>query len=242
MPVVIFPIDIVTKQNNPDLEAQMSGQPPEYVYTAEEWNLLRDAINTLYSMVTTGNVKYVGDFASVAALEAAYPVASPGSRANIINLEADDDLAVWDDNDQQWFIFIGQGGVSETTFVTLTDTPENYSGSGGKVVAVKSDASGLEFVNPTKQKTITSNVTLDNTYNNCIVKIKADSSITIPSGLSSEFNCVFRTFTGIAVVFTAGSGVTLDAPDGTLLEETSMCTLFKDGSTETFVLEGELTT
>jgi hypothetical protein len=36
------------------------------------------------------------------------------------------------------------GGAS--TFLDLTDSPASYSGQGGKVVAVKSDASGLEFV------------------------------------------------------------------------------------------------
>lgn len=35
-------------------------------------------------------------------------------------------------------------GVS--TFLSLTDTPSSYTGQGGKYVAVKSDASGLEFV------------------------------------------------------------------------------------------------
>ncbi len=38
----------------------------------------------------------------------------------------------------------GSGGA--TTFVGLTDTPASYVGSGGKTVAVKADASGLEFV------------------------------------------------------------------------------------------------
>ena len=37
-----------------------------------------------------------------------------------------------------------QPGVRD--FLGLSDTPATYSGQGGKVVAVKSDASGLEFV------------------------------------------------------------------------------------------------
>jgi len=37
-------------------------------------------------------------------------------------------------------------GTIVTTFLGLSDTPSSYAGSGGKVVAVKSDASGLEFI------------------------------------------------------------------------------------------------
>jgi len=48
------------------------------------------------------------------------------------------------DSDGTIIDFTTVGGVS--TFVDLTDTPGSYSGEGGKVVAVKSDASGLEFV------------------------------------------------------------------------------------------------
>lgn len=39
----------------------------------------------------------------------------------------------------------GAGG-SSSTFLNLTDTPAAYTGQAGKVVAVKSDATGLEFV------------------------------------------------------------------------------------------------
>lgn len=38
----------------------------------------------------------------------------------------------------------GSGGVS--TFLALTDTPNSYLGFQGKVISVKSDASGLEFI------------------------------------------------------------------------------------------------
>lgn len=40
----------------------------------------------------------------------------------------------------------GATGGGVTTFVGLTDTPANYTGSGGKFVAVKAAADGLEFV------------------------------------------------------------------------------------------------
>jgi hypothetical protein len=38
------------------------------------------------------------------------------------------------------------GGSSVGDFTDLTDTPANYSGAGGKVVAVNSGATGLEYV------------------------------------------------------------------------------------------------
>lgn len=91
-----------------------------------------------------------------------------------------------------------------------------------------------------KQITISGNVTLDNTYDGKIVKIKSTSNITIPAGLNDEFNCVFRTYSGVTATFIAGVGVTLDAPHGLVLEEFKMTTLFKDGNLETFIVEGEL--
>ena len=41
--------------------------------------------------------------------------------------------------------FTGSGGGGSTTFVQLSDTPNSYTGAGGKIVSVKSDATGLEF-------------------------------------------------------------------------------------------------
>ena len=40
----------------------------------------------------------------------------------------------------------GSGGAS--AFTELADVPASYSGQGGKVVAVNSGATALEFVNP----------------------------------------------------------------------------------------------
>lgn len=94
----------------------------------------------------------------------------------------------------------------------------------------------------TGQVTVIGNITLDDSYNGKLLKIKATCSITVPSTLSPEFNCVSRTFSGCTANYIAGAGVTLDAPDGLILEPFKMATLFKDGSTSTYVLEGETTT
>lgn len=47
------------------------------------------------------------------------------------------------DYDTEW---INQTGGGSSTFIALTDTPSSYSGQATKVVAVKADESGLEFV------------------------------------------------------------------------------------------------
>jgi len=41
---------------------------------------------------------------------------------------------------------IPSGGGGDTTFLDLTDTPSSYSGQSGKVVKVKTDETGLEFM------------------------------------------------------------------------------------------------
>lgn len=104
----------------------------------------------------------------------------------------------------------------------------------------------MEYVGPypnyTPQKTITGNVTLDNSFNGKIVKIKANATITIPTTLKKDFSCVFRTFMGATGTFAGGVGSTVDAQKGTILEPFKMATLFKDGNAAYFVLEGELKT
>lgn len=45
-----------------------------------------------------------------------------------------------------WTVAIGGGGGGSSNFVSLTDTPEAYTGAGGQLVVVKLDESGLEFV------------------------------------------------------------------------------------------------
>jgi len=41
---------------------------------------------------------------------------------------------------------VGEGTGGSSTFTALTDTPSNYTGAANRVVAVKSDSSGLEFI------------------------------------------------------------------------------------------------
>ena len=67
---------------------------------------------------------------------------STGSADSIV-LEAGTGLTIARDADKITFT----NSVTDTnTFTGLTDTPANYTSSGSKLVAVKSDASGIEFV------------------------------------------------------------------------------------------------
>jgi len=55
------------------------------------------------------------------------------------------DVLIWDANNSKW-VSTAASNVGRTTFLGLDDTPGSYSGQGGKLVAVKEDESGLEFV------------------------------------------------------------------------------------------------
>ncbi len=89
-------------------------------------------------------------------------------------------------------------------------------------------------------KVISENTTLDNTYYNAIVRITATCTITIPSTLRIDFNCVFEAFGIVTATFVAGSGAVIFAPFGLVLKNNSMCTLYKYTST-TYRLNGGLT-
>lgn len=65
--------------------------------------------------LTGGDSLFLGNFISLAALQAAYPTAPSGSRANIVVSGGQDDLAVWDSGDSEWVVFSGQGGGSVTS-------------------------------------------------------------------------------------------------------------------------------
>jgi hypothetical protein len=102
--------------------------------------------------------------------------------------------------------------------------------------------SAISFTSETRkttpQKEIIGNITLDNSFNGCIVKVKATATITIPSSLKPSFNCVFDVWTGFTATFVAGSGVTISSNGLKLLAE-KMGTLYKDGATPIYRLKGE---
>lgn len=80
-------------------------------------------------------------------------------------------------------------------------------------------------------KTISANTTLDDSFHNCIVRITANSTITVPNTLKADFNCVFDAIGTVTGTFVEGSGTTFSAPFGKLLKDNGMCTLYKYTST-----------
>jgi len=90
------------------------------------------------------------------------------------------------------------------------------------------------------QKTITGNVTLDDSYNGCIVKVKATSTISIPATLATNFNCVFDVWSGFTATFTPLSGASI-IETALVLDSDKMATLYKDGATSVYKLKGQTT-
>lgn len=80
-------------------------------------------------------------------------------------------------------------------------------------------------------KTISGNVTIDDTYHNCIWKITANAIITVPSTLRADFIAGFEVIGNFAGTFTEGSGVTFSAPFGKVCTADSSGIIYKNGST-----------
>src|SRR5690606_19484375 len=59
---------------------------------------------------------------------------------------SDGDVLTYDSGTSGWVAAEATGGGTASDFTDLGDVPASYSGQGEKFVAVKSDASGLEFV------------------------------------------------------------------------------------------------
>ena len=115
----------------------------------------------------------------------------------------------------------------------------------------KTDGSGLLWYNnsstpadlgfKTKVISINSDTVLSEVHNNNIILITAKCTITIPSGLSKDFNCVFMVKGAFTATFIQGSGATIYAPNGLLLKTDSKASFFYESSNN-YILTGELTT
>lgn len=97
--------------------------------------------------------------------------------------------------------------------------------------------------NGTTQKDVVASRDYLPSDHNCLLKIKANVTLTIPaSGLPDNFTLVARTFSGATLTNAKAVGVTTDAPTGLVLPPFKMQTLFKDATTNTYIISGELTT
>jgi hypothetical protein len=91
----------------------------------------------------------------------------------------------------------------------------------------------------TPQKTIITDTTLDNSYNGCLVKVKATAIITYPVGLITGFNCIYSTYTGSTATLSSAPFVTKNSPSGFILLPNKMCTSYQDGA-DNYEFRGEL--
>ena len=115
----------------------------------------------------------------------------------------------------------------------------------------KTDGSGLVWYDnnstpadlgfKTKVIPIDSNTVLSEVHNNNIILITDNCTITIPSGLSQDFNCVFMVKGAFTATFIQGSGAKIYAPNGLLLKTDSKASFFYESSNN-YILTGELTT
>lgn len=92
----------------------------------------------------------------------------------------------------------------------------------------------------TPQFNITGNTVLTNAHNGSILKIKANATITIPTGLVDSFSFTARTFLGATATWAEGVGFAFDAPEGKIQDPFRLVTFFKDGNSNTGILEGGL--
>lgn len=124
---------------------------------------------------------------------------------------------------------------------------DNYVLLNERVVLVRYEGNGIYRLvgvnqNQSKpQKTVTGNITADNSWNGAIIKVKASAVITIPSGLVKGFEFDCATFTGATATLVQGAGVTLNSPNGLILQEKKMLTVFND-TLNTYEVRGEQTT
>jgi hypothetical protein len=108
-------------------------------------------------------------------------------------------------------------GSGASTFLDLTDTPSSYSGHGGKMVAVKGDATGLEFVTDSNggiggdtgnvdNSILRADGTGGSTVQSSLVTIDDDGQIDTPAGIVGAY------FVSQATVGTETYGVSV-SPD-----------------------------
>lgn len=91
------------------------------------------------------------------------------------------------------------------------------------------------------QITVTGNTSANNDWNGAIVKVKSSAIITIPSGLIKGFEFDYATFIGATATLLTGVGVTLNSPNGLILHENKIGTIFND-TLNTYEVRGEQTT
>jgi hypothetical protein len=102
-------------------------------------------------------------------------------------IKAGTNTTVTKDASGSWVIS-STGGSSVGAFTDLTDVPSSYTGQGGKVVAVKADVSGLEFVSATGTDEKVKYDVSDPTAGYLVDKFVAGNNITLSEGTGVDEN------------------------------------------------------
>ena len=99
--------------------------------------------------------------------------------------------------------YYGGSGGGASTFITLSDVPQSYTGQGGKLVRVKADASGLEFYTLTISSgdvTTALGFTPENVANKSTSVTTDQASNTKYPSVKSVYDWAVATFTTTAAV------------------------------------------
>lgn len=93
-----------------------------------------------------------------------------------------------------------------------------------------------------KLVTVSGNTTITDSFHNKIVRITASCTITIPTGLRTDFNCTFEVIGAYTAQFVDGSGATTSAPFGRYLKTDLTAMFYCTGTASNYRLNGSLAT
>jgi hypothetical protein len=200
-----------------------------YLGTVETFTSWNDLINRLVALSYTGidtnaiplalTASGFGSFSNSLTTEDTIPDAGVFNYTNILGLQV---KTTWANIKAKLNLLYQSILVSGTNIKTINGT--SILGSGNLATDTQS------------YKTISGNVTIDNTYHNCIVRVTANATITIPTGLRSDWNAVFDVVGAFTATFVE-SGTTFSAPFGKKLLTDKMGSIYTT-SANNFRLNG----
>ena len=127
------------------------------------------------------------------------------------------------------FVYGDDGELHEITNAGVAEHPSDL----GMNEIAKSLFSALDFEDEIDktfpQKDIYTNITLNNSHNGCILKVKANISITVPSDLKPFFKVIVHSQPTFTTTFIADSNSIITTTD-LVLTPNKLVTLYKDGS------------
>jgi hypothetical protein len=146
-------------------------------------------------------------------------------------------------------------GVYEPVFTKNSAFNKNFAGSGSATTVARSDHNHAgvyateshdhddQYAPVESTVNVSASRSLTAADNGKTLICTNTITLTVPSGLGSNFSCnVLSDNTGGQVITIVGSGVTLKAPHGTKLLAGYTCNIGKRTGIETFDIQGELTT